>query len=496
MLTRVGIYARISEDRDNDEKGVTNQLENLRLYCEERGWEVREYKDNDISAKSRKLRPDYERMMSDGATGAIEKIVVFHQSRLWRNREERAEGIERLRRSRVILVSMRGPELDMRHAYSRSLAAMAGEFDTMESDLKSERVKLESDRRAEAGEWHGGTIAFGLRGIPIIGDDGLRTGTRIDHHPVNAPLVREAARRVLAGESLYSVCRDWARRGILTQRGTNWRSSVLRSALITPSVVGIREHEGSEHRVPWEPILDREQWENLRTLLLDPSREFKQPIAGSWEGKRALNGIVKCTCGANYVAQRDRESPRLVCRQPGDTFSSIKYHPLERFVLDLVLARLESPEFQAELARREVDTTDRERVLRDELAALDARRRRIGDAVEVGAYTKAEAAARVNDIARTEHRLREEQAKLARSHVLDGVETVADALDLWESADVTRQRRFLASFISEVIVGPHPEGRCRTLPRRRGESEESVTARREAHDLETLTMRVDVRWLR
>ena len=56
-----------------------------------------------------------------------------------------------------------------------------------------------------------------------------------------------------------------------------------------------------------------------------------------------------------------------------------------------MLASLESPEWHATLARRASTKDGGERALRDELEALDVQRRRVGDAVVAGAYTRAEA---------------------------------------------------------------------------------------------------------
>jgi len=483
----VAIYVRISSDRDDDERGVKRQTKLCRELVAARGWDHVLFEDNDVSARGYGKRPDYRRLLEAVRAGDVDRVVVYHTSRLWRNRRERAEGIEALQAARVSVVAVRGPELDMTTAYGRGMAGMVGEFDTMESEVRAERVKAAADERAERGRWHGGTLAFGLR----------RDGDRIVHHPVNAQLLRDAARRVLAGESLYAICRDWTRRGVRTQRGGQWRSSVLRSALLTPSVVGLRVHEGREYPVPWKPIIERQTWDRLRPLLLDPARSFQQPIAGGWEGKRPLNGLARCAvCGGKLVAQRDRNSPRFTCRGLQDGCSSIRYRALERFVLDMVLARLDGPEFRSALARRETSTTDQERVLEDELAALELRRRRIGEAVEVGAYTRDEAAAKVREVKKAERGVRDRQAALARTHVLDGVESAADARELWDAADVTRRRRFLASFITEVVVSPFPAGRCRTPPRRRGETDADLAARREEHERETLRLRVDVRWRR
>ena len=59
-MVRAGIYARISSDREGGDLAVGRQLEDCeRLGCRE-GWQVAErYVDSDISAYSRKRRPEY-----------------------------------------------------------------------------------------------------------------------------------------------------------------------------------------------------------------------------------------------------------------------------------------------------------------------------------------------------------------------------------------------------------------------------------------------------
>src|SRR5262245_26682088 len=50
------------------------------------------FSDNDISATYGTPRPGYTAMMEAAARGEFDVILVFHTSRLWRNRKERAEG--------------------------------------------------------------------------------------------------------------------------------------------------------------------------------------------------------------------------------------------------------------------------------------------------------------------------------------------------------------------------------------------------------------------
>jgi site-specific DNA recombinase len=59
-------YERISQDREGKVLGVSRQREDYDELCERNGWSISaRYRDNDRSAstKSKKLRPDYERML-------------------------------------------------------------------------------------------------------------------------------------------------------------------------------------------------------------------------------------------------------------------------------------------------------------------------------------------------------------------------------------------------------------------------------------------------
>ncbi|MEH1130859.1 recombinase family protein, partial [Micromonospora sp. CPCC 206061] len=86
---RDALYARISEDDLGTEKGVFRQLEDGRGLSAARGGEVvAEFSDNDVSALKGVHRPGYEALMAAVAAGQVDRIIVFHTSRLWRNRRE------------------------------------------------------------------------------------------------------------------------------------------------------------------------------------------------------------------------------------------------------------------------------------------------------------------------------------------------------------------------------------------------------------------------
>jgi site-specific DNA recombinase len=142
---------------------------------------------------------------------------------------------------------------------------------------------------AQAGKLAGGgTRPFGF-------DD-----DRVTIRPAEAEAIRDATRRVLAGESLRSISLDWHTRGIVTPAGNRWRLSSIRRMLTSYRVAGVREHRGEPAaEAVWPPIVDREQHERLRAILLDPGRR----TTGSAPRAYPLRGLAVCgLCGRLLVS--------------------------------------------------------------------------------------------------------------------------------------------------------------------------------------------------
>ena len=313
----VAIYARISEDDQGTEAGVTRQLEDARALVAARGWSVvAEHLDNNISATNGAHRPGYQGVLSEVAAGRVSRIVVFHTSRLWRNRRERAEGIELLQRAKVSVSAVKGPELDLATAYGRGLAGLLGEFDTMESEVKRERVARAALQRAENGDPNG-AIPFGWQRLIETNERGGRTGARDIHHPDQAPVVREICTRLLAGEPLRAVTERLNQsgipapgaafklrgrsRGIANPDGARWGKTSVKKIALRPANAGLRMYHAGQPderllAAKVEPIITRDQWERLRVMLTAPERKTGKPGARrhllSW-------GIGECgICGA------------------------------------------------------------------------------------------------------------------------------------------------------------------------------------------------------
>lgn len=328
---RAVLYGRISQDDRGDAAGVQRQLEDARALADVRGWTVvAALTDNDISAFNGKHRPGYEQLMAMVESGEVDRVIVWHLSRLWRSRSERGPGIDLFKQQRVSISTVRGPELDLGSAYGRGMAGLMGEFDTMESDVKSERVARASEQRAHAGKPNG-TVPYGYRRRYVTDEDG-RVLDRVDEpHEPEAAIVREIVDRLLAGDTLRGITDDLNNRkvpapGVGHRRGrrapdnpdgTRWGKTSVKKLASRPTNVGQRVHRGVVvAEGAWEPIVDRDSHDRVVALLSDPSRVANRGLA---QRRHLLTfGVGECgVCGGRLRVAPKGGHQLYVCEPNG-----------------------------------------------------------------------------------------------------------------------------------------------------------------------------------
>src|ERR1700754_4051925 len=106
MLKRAAVYLRQSQDRNGDGYGVDRQRADVRRLAESRGWTIAaEFVDNDVSALSRKPRPEFVKMMARVDAGEFDFIVARHMDRLLRRLAEFESVLERCTATKTAIVT-------------------------------------------------------------------------------------------------------------------------------------------------------------------------------------------------------------------------------------------------------------------------------------------------------------------------------------------------------------------------------------------------------
>jgi DNA invertase Pin-like site-specific DNA recombinase len=457
MPKAAAIYARISSDPEGDRLGVTRQVEDCRAMAERRGWPIADtYIDDDVSAYSGKPRPEYRRLLDDMRAGTVDAVVVWHLDRLHRHPRELEEFFEVCDEAGVRSMASVTGDTDLATHDGRFLARILGAVARKESDDKSRRITRKHEEMARSGRLvRNSTRPFGYR-------DDFRT-----IEPAEADAIREAVARLRAGDSLRGIAADWNERGIRTVRGGPWKVQVLRRMIASARISGQREYKGEIVAVgDWEPIITPEDTARIRAILGSATRATARTI------RRYLlsGGLLRCgVCDSVLVARpRQDGTRRYVCAKgpglPGCGKTAIVAEPLESFIAEAVLYRLDTPELAAALEGATPPDDSGERA---NLAADRAQLEELAAAYGEKLITFPEyLAARKPIEARIEAGKRA-LARLTRTEAITPYVGQAGALrDAWADLPLTRQRAIVASVLDRVVVGRAVAGRNRFDPDR------------------------------
>jgi DNA invertase Pin-like site-specific DNA recombinase len=331
------LYARISEDPNGDALKVDEQLARCRKHAADQGWEVvAEKTDNDISALTGAYRPGYEDVLHLVRAGEVRYVVVWQSSRLLRNRRERAEAIELFGRQRVGIIAVKGISFDLSTAYGRGQAGLMGEFDTMESEVKAERVAATAADRARRGA-PSGSLGYGWA------KHGAGSTATYTEDPHEAGVTREIVDRLLSGEPLRSVTASLNERGELSPEATAWarlsdaekaarlakrgkeppaawgKTSVKKLAM-RESNVAVRVHhrgrpDAERYTGTWPAIVDPAKHHKVIALLSEPSRRVnggtrENPVRPGARRHLLSWGVAECGVCGGYLKLTNRKTAR------------------------------------------------------------------------------------------------------------------------------------------------------------------------------------------
>jgi site-specific DNA recombinase len=454
VAAKAGIYARISSDRESDGLAIGRQLEDCERLAEERGWRVVErYIDQDVSAYKGRVRPAYRRLLGDLRSGSIDGVIVYHLDRLHRQPRELEEFFDVCKAAGVDDLATVTGRINLADPDGQFQARILGAVAKKESDDKSRRIRRKHEELAAAGRVSGG----GTRPYGYASD-------RRTVRPGEAAVIREAATRLLAGESIRSICTALNERGERTVTGAEWTQQTLRRMLASARVSGQREHHGViVGPAEWPGILTPAETERIRALFSDPTRRTNKTAR-----RYLLARLLRCgRCGATLVSRPTATGTRRYVCAPGPSFGgcgriTITAEPVEHAITEAVLFRLDSPELAASLHGRGDDPAaaewqaeaDRAQAQLNELASAYAEQ-----LIGLQEWLTARGA--------IEQRLQAARRKLAtlnRLTALDGyLGNASELRQEWPEMPLSRQAAIIAATLDHAVIGPATTPGRRTL---------------------------------
>lgn len=460
MTVRAAIYCRLSQDRTGDAVVVDRQERACRDLTAALGWPVvRVFIDNDVSAYGRRPRPEYRQMLAEVKGGTINAIAAYHADRLYRHPQDLEELVRLAEVHSLQIRTAQSGDLDLSTSAGRMVARILGSTARGEVERLAERTKAGKNDAAGRGAWNGGQRVYGYNIIKIV--DRKSGEPPLQVVPKEAEIVREAARRVLAGESLRSVARSLNEAGHTTTKGAAWTGSALRKVLVRPTTAGLRatggEVVGTGH---WEPLLSEDVWRGVTALLSDPARKTTDRFTRVYLG----SGLYLCgVCGGPLTGNTtagggpgDRRAAYR-CRtadRDGSSHVVRAVATLDAFVVGLVVERLSRADALASVVPARPDTAP----LHAQAGAL---RERLDEAARGWAaevLTQSQLTAATKELRARLHEVETRIGQANQGSALDGL-SGPHAAETWPTLPLDRQRAVVELLLTVSVLPRRRTGR-------------------------------------
>ena len=229
MNLRVGYYARVSTDKDDQ----LNSLENQQKYFEEmimenKNWTLtRGYIDEGISGTAVKNRDSFLKMIEDATIGKVDLILTKEISRFSRNTVDSIKYTEYLLKNGVIVYFL-SDNLNTIQEDSEFRLTIMSSLAQDEVRKLSERVKFGINRMIKDGKLIGGN----LTGY-------FKKNGRYEINPKEAPIIEYLFTTYASGNmGLKKIGLELAKMGYLNSKGEPYSQTTLAKFLTNPRYKG------------------------------------------------------------------------------------------------------------------------------------------------------------------------------------------------------------------------------------------------------------------
>ena len=478
-MTTADLYLRLSDFRADDADSFPAREVKLRAKAADLGWTVHEPPiiENDLTEDgSRKpasaykrqrvtgpdgrpllrhgrpvyrvLRPGWQQVLEDLGSGAATAVLAEDLDRVARDPRDIEDLIDAVAACGGHARSLSG-SLTLTSGGSSDQLAMARIMVTMAA-----KSSADTSRRVTAGRerWAGQSYQGGRRpfGFQVAeGTEKYHRNLVIDE--AEAEVIRQAAGDILdRGISLKAVAARLREDRMPTVTGTAWTASTLRDILAKPAVAGLAVKGSELVDAPWEPILDRGQWDRLVDLF-DSRKTGTSP-----EPRWLVSGYATCgPCGAPVKCTGSATRRAYTCTAHGHVRRNAA--EVDKHVRAVVVARMSKDDADVVLLpppRPEVNAGS----LRAEAKRLEAKAKRLTAMFTDDVITEKQYASGTKDI---RARLAQIAAQLAASSKPDPLPEFRKGLpaaEVWDSMSLPRRRAVVRELMTVTILPAQRKG--------------------------------------
>jgi len=435
-MTDCAIYLRVSLDATGERLAVDRQRDDCEKIAADRGWTVTEtYVDNSISASDRtKIRPAYDRLVADYATGRFGALVCYDLDRLTRQPRQLEDWIDAAESTGLVLVTANG-EADLSTDGGRLFARIKASVARAEVERKGARQRRAARQRADRGKTP--------TGVRLTGYTAKGKVLAAEADIVHAMFVRFAA-----GDSLRGIAAWLDTQPVRPRRAQAWSPSSVRSLLVNPRYAGRAVYCGATtgKAGQWEAVVDEATFDRVQQMLTDPRRVTNR--VGT-DRRHLGSGLYLCgVCGARL---RSHSGGRYRCPDGHITRMGAS---IDTLVSAVIGARLARPDLTDLLAPAD---DDRAQQLGAEVTRLRGRLAAIEADYDAGHIDGRRYAVATEKVAAELGAAETARARLS-SGALAGVLAAPDPAVAYSAAPLGIQRAVLDTLVTVTLL-PAPRGR-------------------------------------
>lgn len=470
---KAAIYTRISLDREGQELGVKRQREDCIELAKRKGLLiVAEYEDNDrgASTRSKKPRPDWDRMLKAAKNGDFDVIVAYTTSRLTRRPREHEDLIELAENHGISYRFVRSPEFDLNTANGRMVARILAAADAGEAEETGERITRQRKQSRKNGGYIG-VAPYGYRNAKVRGHDGSEVAG-LEVIDSEARVVRSIVHSLLAGISPHHIAKRLNNAGVPTKNnGKGWTAGTLWWFAHRPEVwAGIVTYRGQViGDGAWQPIITREEYELLAALYQRANPHRRKPGRPS---HRMLQRLLRCgKCGSTLAATGKKALYYCVSIDyPGLGKTCGSVHVLaehvESEVRDRLLDRILQTDRDVLIGIAGTDADGRS--LFAELADIDKQYDKLAEGFISGRYDEMFVEKAQSRLRQARESVNAEINRKAKRKELIALPHDPEGLrEAWDAQNVTWRTRMVQLFVKDIQiepiedVGPLPAPTCK-----------------------------------